>query len=42
MRMVHLHVLIYAFENHKYAFNDLDSDEKIDTFFKKFFLTSII
>ena len=29
--------LFMPFENHKYAFNNLDSDEKIDTFFKKVF-----
>ena len=34
--------LFMPYENHKYAFNDLDSDEKIDTFLKLFFLTSMI
>ena len=29
--------LFMPYENHKYAFNDLDSDEKIDTFFKTVF-----
>ena len=31
--------LFMPYENHEYAFNDLDSDEKINAFFKTIFLT---